>query len=158
MNFQLLIGFILTVLPITELRVGLPVIVEYALRNELSIWPYFLLVILLNIAVIFLIFFFFDFIHFRLLKLSPYNRLINYLNSRTKKEISDIKHKKGFWKYALLAFFVAVPLPGTGAWSGSFIAWALKLDRINSIIAISTGVIIAGLLVLAASFGVFSLF
>ena len=54
--------------------------------------------------------------------------------------------------------FVAVPLPGTGAWSGCLVSWLLGLDRKKSILAISLGVIIAGLIILFASLGVFSLF
>ena len=51
---------------------------------------------------------------------------------------------------------VAVPLPGTGAWTGALIAWVLKLNRLKSFIAISAGIIIAGILVLSASLGFFS--
>jgi uncharacterized membrane protein len=157
MNIQILIGLILTVLPITELRAGLPVIVEYTTRQGISIWPYFLLVILLNISVTFFLFFFFDFIHIKLLKIHFYQRIIDYLVKKTKKEVSGINNEHGLWKYVLLGLFVAVPLPGTGAWTGTFIAWVMKLNRLKSIVAISSGVVIAGLLILAASFGIFSL-
>jgi hypothetical protein len=48
MNLQILIGLILTILPVSELRGGLPVIVEYVVRKNLSVWPYFVLVLILN--------------------------------------------------------------------------------------------------------------
>ena len=56
---QILIGLLLTVLPVFELRGGLPVIVEWATRNNVSVWPWFILVLILNILVIFFIFAFF---------------------------------------------------------------------------------------------------
>ena len=53
METQILIGLLLTMLPVFELRGGLPIIVEYVVRNGLSIWPYFLIVLILNILVFF---------------------------------------------------------------------------------------------------------
>ena len=60
---QILIGLLLTILPVSELRGGLPVIVEYAIRHGVSVWPYFLMVLVLNVLLILLIFMFFDFFH-----------------------------------------------------------------------------------------------
>jgi uncharacterized membrane protein len=57
--------------------------------------------------------------------------------------------------YIALMIFVAIPLPGTGAWTGTLIAWTLGLNRLKSFIAIAVGVLIAGLLVLLLSLGVF---
>ena len=62
------------------------------------------------------------------------------------------------WGYFALMLFVAVPLPVTGAWSGSLIACVLGLNRWKSFLAISAGIIIAGLIVLFVSFGFFSWF
>jgi len=50
--------------------------------------------------------------------------------------------------------FVALPLPGTGAWTGSLIAWALNLKRNRSFLAIAFGVLIAGLIVLILTLGI----
>ncbi|MBE6139926.1 MAG: small multi-drug export protein [Firmicutes bacterium] len=56
-------------------------------------------------------------------------------------------------KYYGLFIFVAVPLPTTGAWTGSLIASLLNLDQKKSLIAIICGVIAAGLIMLFVSFG-----
>jgi uncharacterized membrane protein len=58
-------------------------------------------------------------------------------------------------KYGLLGLtlFVAIPLPGTGAWTGSILAWLFGFRRIPSILFISMGVILAGIIVAAASIG-----
>jgi uncharacterized membrane protein len=60
------------------------------------------------------------------------------------------------WGYFALMFFVAIPLPGTGVWAGTAVAWMMNLDRWRSFAAIAAGTVIAGLLVLLVSFGVFS--
>lgn len=52
--------------------------------------------------------------------------------------------------YIALALFVGVPLPATGAWTGSLVAYVLGLERKKSIIAIEAGVVIASLLVFLA--------
>ena len=60
--------------------------------------------------------------------------------------------------FIALVLFVAVPLPGTGAWSGSLVSWVLGLDRGKSILAIALGVLIAGLLIFLGMFGFISFF
>jgi len=158
MDLQILIGLILTVLPFIELRGGLPIIVEYATRKGLSIWPYFLIVLVLNILVILLIFMFFDLLHKVFMRVGWYRKAIGKVLARVQKKVDKVRDRMDRWGYFALMLFVAVPLPVTGAWSGSLIAWALGLDRWKSFLAIAAGVIIAGLLVLFASFGLLSFF
>ena len=57
-----------------------------------------------------------------------------------------------------LLIFVAIPLPGTGAWTGSLAASVLRLPFWPSLLSIAGGVIIAGILVSGAGLGVLSLF
>ena len=59
-------------------------------------------------------------------------------------------------KYARLGLylFVAVPLPGTGAWSGALIATLLKMPKTRALLSIFCGVITAGIIMLIASHGV----
>ncbi len=52
-----------------------------------------------------------------------------------------------------LALFVAVPLPGTGAYAGALLAWLLGLPRVGAWAAIAAGVVVAGLVVTAVSTG-----
>lgn len=65
-------------------------------------------------------------------------------------EEKALKVKKG--SYIALAIFVAIPLPATGAWTGSLVAHVLGLDRVKSAAAISVGVLVASILVLAATY------
>ena len=56
--------------------------------------------------------------------------------------------------YVGLTLFVAVPLPVTGAWTGSLLAFLLGLNKFKSFLAISVGVSLAGIIVTLTSLGV----
>lgn len=59
--------------------------------------------------------------------------------------------------YFALLLFVGIPIPGTGAWTGTLAATFLNLDYKKSMIAISCGLLLAGLIMLMVSFGLFDL-
>jgi len=73
---------------------------------------------------------------------SLYVKVISYVRNKTKRYESI--------EALGLAIFVAVPLPFTGAWTGSLIAYMLGLDKKKSLISIEAGVICASLIVLLA--------
>ncbi len=156
MDTQILIGLLLTVLPIFELRGGLPIIIEYLVKNNLSIWPYFLLVLILNISIIFLIFMFLDFLHEKFMRLRWYKKIIGKILLKIQKKADKIEIKMNKWGYLALMLFVAIPLPGSGVWTGTLVAWIIGLNRSKSFFAIAAGTIIAGLLVLLLSLGIFA--
>ena len=76
-----------------------------------------------------------------------------------KLEAKAYKGAKLFYKYELFGLFllVAIPLPGTGAWTGTLAATFLNLDFKKSMIAVGCGTLLAGLIILAISFGVLDL-
>lgn len=154
---QLILSLILSVLPITELRVGLPLAIDYAIKNNLSIVPIFLLILGANVFIIFLIFLFLDFLHLKFLRIKCYKRTFNFFLERTRKKAGKVKKNMEIYGFLGLTLFVAVPLPITGAWTGCLIAWILGLDRKKSILAISLGVLVAGILVLLTTLGVLGL-
>ena len=57
-----------------------------------------------------------------------------------------------------LMLFVAIPFPGTGAWTGALIAALLQFNRKRSFFYIGLGVVIAAVIMTLASYGVISLF
>ena len=61
--------------------------------------------------------------------------------------------KFGNAKYWALYTFVAIPLPGTGAWTGSLAASLLDLEKGKSFIAVLFGVLTAGIIMGIASYG-----
>lgn len=66
-----------------------------------------------------------------------------------------LQEKAGRGLFVALMLFVGIPLPGTGAWTGTLAASILDMDFKSSIIAVMLGVLIAGLIMMAVSFGVF---
>lgn len=154
---QLLIAIFLSILPVSELRLALPLAVDYCLKNSIPVFPIFFLIVLLNILVIFLIFFFLDFLHERFMTFSLYRKIFGFWLRKTQKKVDKIEEKMPKYGYFALSVFVAVPLPLTGAWTGVLIAWLLGLERKRAILAIMLGVMIAGIIVLLASLGVLGL-
>jgi len=76
-------------------------------------------------------------------------------------KLENIAYKKGEivdkYKIIGLTIFVAIPLPGTGAWTGALIAAFLDIRMKNALPAIGLGVLIAGIIVSAVSYKVFDL-
>ena len=155
MDLQLLIGFLLTITPIFELRAGIPVIVEWALKNDVSVAPYFIIILFLNVALIFFVFFFFDFIHEKLLLNKLYRKSSEPILLRIRRKGLRIEKSGGNLQYILLALFVSIPFPGTGIWTGTILSWSFGLNRRKSLVAITIGTLVESLLVLLATLGVF---
>ncbi len=61
------------------------------------------------------------------------------------------------YEMAGLIILVAIPLPGTGAWTGALAAALMKLDMKYAVISIAAGVVIAGLIVMGITYGVISI-
>ncbi len=158
MDSQLILSIILSFFPLVELRAGLPVVVDYCLKNGLDIWPYFSLVVLINILVTLFVFFFMDFLHIHFLKINYYKNFMNRFLEKIRKKGKRFEGKSGFALYSALALFVAIPLPGTGAWTGAILAWLFGFNRRASFVAISLGILLAGIIILLISLGLFSLF
>ncbi len=133
-----IISALLSVLPISEVRGAIPL----AFYNELGWFIIFL--VLLNILTIPLIFLFLDNINTLLLKIKPYKRFFEKTVERTRRKIHKKIEKYG---YLGLMLFVAIPLPFTGAYTGTLAAWFFKMNRKKSFIAIALGVIIASIIV-----------
>lgn len=155
MDLRLAYALILSVLPVSELRGGLPLAVLYAKDYNIPIILVFSAVVLLNILVIFFIFYFLDNFNHVLLRINIYRKFFERHIEKTQKRID--KHKSaGFFMLVLLT---AIPVPVIGgAWTAVLVSWILNLDRKKSILAISLGVLIAGILVLLAIFGVMKIF
>ena len=83
------------------------------------------------------------------------------LNSVVDK-LEEKAHLKGQtvnkYKYLGLAIFVAIPLPGTGAWTGALAAAFLDMPLRKAIPSVVVGVLVAGIAISILTFGVASLF
>ncbi|MGB9707863.1 MAG: COG2426 family protein [Candidatus Pacearchaeota archaeon] len=147
---SLLRAMFLSLLPIAELRGGIP----YAVALGIDPIMAFVFCTFANILVVPICFLFLQTLNKLLLNIKPYKKFFNiYIKSlRKRKE----KVEKAYEIYGILALtiFVAIPLPFTGAWTGTFIAWLLGLKHIRSFFAISLGVIIAGIIVTLIAAGI----
>ncbi|MBT7706401.1 small multi-drug export protein [archaeon] len=160
MNLALfLTGIILTVVPLLELRGGLPLVI-LSLKDSSQLWiiAAFVLVVLINIGLIFLIFLFLDTLHHKLLGWKFYNKKFEKYLIKIQKKSHKIAKKEGIWIWISLFFFVAIPLPMTGAYTGTVLAWFLDLDKKKSIAAIALGVLTAGIIIFLATTGIISAF
>lgn len=131
---------IISMLPIFELRLGLPLAMtlfkmDYASALFFSLLGNFIPVIpiLLLLKGAYKIF----------EKITPVKKFLDWVIERTEKKSTNIK-KYEFWG---LVIFVGIPLPGTGAWTGSLAAVILNLDFKRSLLAITLGVILASIIV-----------
>ena len=79
-----------------------------------------------------------------------FSRFANWLEAKTEKNKGKLE--KGV--FVGLMLFVAIPIPGTGAWTGSLLAALTGIKFKKSILAITLGVLIAGVIMTLASYGV----
>ena len=66
-----------------------------------------------------------------------------------------LQEKAGRGLFVALLLFVGIPLPGTGAWTGTLAASILDMDFKSSVLAVMLGVLLAGVIMGVASMGVF---
>lgn len=135
-----LVVFIISLCPVLECRLGM-----FTAIVLLGMNPFvgFIISFLGNILPIPFILLLINWI-FKILKKVPgINKVIFWLEEKTLKKRDKID-KYGIWG---LLLFVAIPLPGTGGWTGALLASLLQLDKKKSFGVISLGVFIAGLII-----------
>jgi len=140
----LLHAILLSMLPIAELRGGIP----YALANDMELPVAFVACVISNMLVIPVVFVFLDTVHGQLYRIGPYRWLFDRWVERTRRKAERNVAKWGYWGVML---FVAIPLPVTGAYTGTLAAWLLKLDKKKSFWYLALGVVIAGIVVSIAT-------
>jgi len=159
MDLKLILAIILSILPISELRGGLPLAIIYANQHQIPIYLVFSLIVLANILAIFIAFYFFDNLHKKVfMKNKWYKKVFSSYMKKLQNKVNKFEDKYSAIGFLALTIFVAIPLPGTGAWTGCIISWLLDLDRKKSILSIALGVIIAGILMLLGTLGMISIF
>ncbi len=143
---------ILSILPVSELRGAIPYAILKAGINPISA---FLIAVFLNILIIPVLFFFLDYINKFLLKIRAYKRFFEYY---VNKKTSKIRKRYETLSLFAVFLFVAIPFPGTGAYTGILLSWVFKLNRIKSIAVIALGVIAAGLITTFITIGGLGIF
>ena len=141
-----MIVFIISLMPILELRGGL-------IAAALLKIPYVkaaIICIVGNILPIPFILLFLNKIFAAMEKWKPTEKLVKFFKDRAIKNKAKID-KYGFWG---LVLFVGIPLPGTGAWTGSLVASVFNMDIKKSALAIFIGIILAFIIMSIVSYGI----
>jgi uncharacterized membrane protein len=119
---------ILSWLPWVELRGAIPLAFQ---QNETLYLP---LILLANLCIYWPGFFFLDLVYHRI----PEGSWLHRKLEKVRDKAHPMVEKYGFMG---LAVFVAIPLPGTGAYSGTAAAWLLGMDRWKGFWSVSLGVV-----------------
>lgn len=141
---------LVSMVPVVELRGGIP----FGVARGLPVWAAYLAAVIGNILPV-------PFILVYIRRIFQWmRRHMPRLNSLVDK-LERKAHLKGQrvtkYKYLGLMLFVAIPLPGTGAWTGSLAAAFLDMPLRKAIPSVIVGVLIAGMAISILSYGVVSL-
>ncbi|MFC1887501.1 COG2426 family protein [Candidatus Cloacimonadota bacterium] len=132
--------FLIAMIPIFELRGAIPIGV---LSYDLPLWKVFPIAVAGNMVPIFLILLFFDLVTKICFKIPFLKKILEAVFARTRRKGKVIEK----YEEIGLMLFVAIPLPVTGAWTGSLAAYLFGLKFWKSILFIFLGVLIAGVVV-----------
>lgn len=138
--------FLISLMPILELRGGLIA----ASLLDISPWSAFVVCLIANILIIPFVLFLIEAVLGFLSRFKKLGELIDWFKKKTLKKKSTIEK----YGYLGIMLFVAVPLPGSGAWTGCLLAVLLGLDKKKSFLAALLGVFIAGVIMMIFSYGI----
>lgn len=141
-----IIVFLISMVPILELRGGILLAAAFDMNPVIS----FIICLIANILVIPVALFLLEKIFKLLRKISFFDKFITWF---TKKCLSK-REQLDKYGYFGLFLFVGIPLPGTGVWTGCFLASLLNMDKKKSFLAAMGGVLLAGIIMMLVSFGI----
>lgn len=141
-----LIIFIISLMPILELRGGLIAAALLGLEGL----PSFIICFIGNIIPIPFILWFITPLFNKMKKTKLFSGLVNKMERKAMSKKEQIERLQ----YLGLMLFVGIPLPGTGAWTGCLIAALLDMDKKKAMGSAILGVIMAGIIMMLLSYGV----
>lgn len=140
-----LVVFIISLMPILELRGGL---LAASLLNVDPVRSYIISVIGNFLPVPFILWLINYVLEF-MRGSKRFKKIAKWLDEKVDKHKGQIE-KFGFWG---LVLFVGIPLPGTGAWTGCLIAAVLEMDRKKALLAAMIGILMCSIIMMLLSFG-----
>lgn len=152
---QYLIVFLVSMVPLIELRGAIP----YAVGFGLPLLPSYIIAIIGNMLPVPFIYLFAK----KVLEVGCRSSLpvigtfCRWCMEKGNRGGEKLKAKAGKGLFVALLLFVGIPLPGTGAWTGTLAASILNMDFKSSIVAVMLGVILAGIIMGTGSTVVFGL-
>ena len=145
-----LIVFFISMVPLIELRGAIP----YAIGYNLPILPSYIIAIIGNMLPVPIIYLFAR----RVLEFGKDKKYIGKFFTWCLKKGEaggkKLQAKAGKGLYWALFIFVGIPLPGTGAWTGTLLAIMLGLNKKKSFICIAIGVLLASIIMSIVSYGI----
>ncbi len=146
-----LIVFFVSMVPLIELRGAIPI----AAGMGLPFIQYYIIAILGNMIPL-------PFIYFFARKILVWGsdkpvigKFFTWCLEKGEKGGKKLQATAGKGLFVALLLFVGIPLPGTGAWTGTLAASILDMDFKSSVLAVMLGVILAGIIMALASMGLF---
>jgi len=146
-----LIVFLISMVPLIELRGAIP----YAVGFGLPLVPSLLVALLGNMLPVPFIFLFARKILVWGKDKKYVGKFFTWCLEKGEKGGRKLEAKAGAGLYIALLLFVGIPVPGTGAWTGTLAASLLDMDFKKSMIYIFGGLLLAAAIMLVASLGVF---
>jgi len=143
-----LVTLLAAALPVSELRGAIPLAIGVYGYDP---WQAYLLAVLGNLLPVVPLLLFLGPVSDWLRRFTFWDKFFTWLFSRTRRKY--IREHESF-SLTALALFVAVPLPVTGAWTGCAIAFLVGFRFWPAFVAISAGVLLAGVIVTATVLGV----
>lgn len=148
---KIIVTLFVSMVPVIELRGAIPV----ATGMGLSPWVAIPVAIVGNLIPIPFIILFIKKIFAWMRKVSPkLNGVVDKMEAKAEKNKEKVL-KYAFWG---LAVFVAIPLPGTGAWTGALVAAMLDMPLKKAFPSIALGVLGAGIIISFVSYGAAAIF
>jgi len=150
-----LLVFLISMVPLIELRGSVPVGLSTLLGDPLPILPLYITCILGNMIPVPIIFFFARKVLLWGRNKKFIGKFFTFCIEKGEKGGKALQAKAGKGLYFALFIFVGIPLPGTGAWTGTLAASFLDMDFKKSVIAVMAGVVLSGIIMGLASMGLF---
>lgn len=151
MFLKYLYVFFISMIPLIELRGAIPVSQGFGLNVFLS----YVIAIIGNMIPVPAIYFFAQ----KILRWGSTKKIIgkpcNFFLERGKKAGAKLQKKNELAVFFALLIFVGIPLPGTGAWTGTLAASILEIDFKCTVLAVWLGVLLAGIIMALLSVGIF---
>ena len=143
--------FLSSMVPLIEIRGAMP----YAVGFELPLIPSIIVAVIGNMLPVPFIFLFARKILVWGKDKKVIGKFFTWCLEKGEKGGRKLEAKAGRGLYWALFLFVGIPLPGTGAWTGTLAASILNMDFKKSTLAVVGGVLLAGAIMLLGSLGVF---
>ena len=150
-----LLVFLISMVPIIELRGAIPV----ALGMGIDALPAYIICVLGNMVPVPVIYFFARKFLIWGAKQKYIGKICGFFLTKGEKAGQKLVAKTGrYGLFMALLLFVGIPLPGTGAWTGTLAASFLDMGFKSTVLSVSLGVVLAGIIMAVASTGVFAVF